>query len=332
MIAEVMKMREEKSSQEKSFKRFFKKRWVYPAVYLGSAAIILTGVLWFQGSNDQSISDEFEQATDNPSNQFNDEPALEVNTSLENFTMPVEDVDNAVVKMQFYDNNSEKAEQEAALVVYNNQYHPSTGIAIANKDGKEFDVIASLSGEVTLVKEDSLLGNVIEIEHDNGIVTQYQSIKNMKVKAGDTVKQGDAIATAGTSQFNEKAGIHVHFEIRKDGIPVNPLDYMDKPLSALQDAKIENEEMNAEEGTPTEETGSEEGASTEEGTNSEEGATTEEGAPAEDETSSEEGTPAEEGSSTDEESGSDEKAPADETDDSEETDDTTTDSKQSTNS
>lgn len=327
-------MREEKSSQEKSFKRFFKKRWVYPAVYLGSAAIILTGVLWFQGSNDQSISDEFEQATDNPSNQFNDEPALEVNSSLENFTMPLEDVDNAVVKMQFYDNNSDKAEQEAALVVHNNQYHPSTGIAIANKDGKEFDVIASLSGEVTMVKEDSLLGNVIEIEHDNGIVTQYQSIKNMKVKAGDTVKQGDAIATAGTSQFNEKAGIHVHFEIRKDGIPVNPLDYMDKPLSALQEAKIENEEMNAEEGTPTEETGSEEGASTEQDAES----STEEGASTETESSTEEGATTEEesgsedGSSTDEESGSEEETPADDTDDSEDTDDPTTDSQESTNS
>jgi len=314
MIAEVMKMREEKSSQDKSFKRFFKKRWVYPAIYLASAAIILTGVLYFQGSGEQQSTDEL--ATDNPSRQFNDEPALEVNTSLENFTMPVEDVDNAVVKMQFYDNNSDKAEQEAALVVYNNQYHPNTGIDIADKEGKEFDVVASLSGEVTMVKEDSLLGNVIEIEHDNGIVTQYQSIKNMKVKAGDTVKQGDQIATAGTSQFNEKAGIHVHFEIRKDGTPVNPLDYLDKPVSALEDAKIETEgdagkaeageESNMDEDTSTESSGTstDEETSTEEGTDTEEGTSTEEG-------STEEGTDKEEGSSTEKETDSEEKTPAD---------------------
>jgi stage II sporulation protein Q len=324
MIAEVMKMREEKSSQEKSFKRFFKKRWVYPAVYLASAAIILTGVLYFQGSGEQQSTEDFEQATDNPSRQFNDEPALEVNSSLENFTMPVEDVDNSVVKMQFYDNNSDKAEQEAALVVYNNQYHPNTGIDIANKDGKEFDVVASLSGEVTMVKEDSLLGNVIEIEHDNGIVTQYQSIKNMKVKAGDTVKQGDAIATAGTSQFNEKAGIHVHFEIRKDGTPVNPLDYMDKPVSALQELEMDTEgdagkSEASEEPTMDEDTSTESsGTSTDEGSTPDEETSTEEGTGTDKEegSSTEEGTDKEEGSSTEE--GTD--TPAD--DSKEETDST----------
>ncbi|WP_404330433.1 peptidoglycan DD-metalloendopeptidase family protein [Mesobacillus maritimus] len=317
-------MREEKSSQEKSFKRFFKKRWMYPAIYLASAAIILTGVLYFQGSGEQST--DIEQATDNPSRQFNDEPALEVNTSLENFTMPVEDVDNAVVKMQFYDNNSDKAEQEAALVVYNNQYHPNTGIDIADKEGKEFDVVASLSGEVTMVKEDSLLGNVIEIEHDNGIVTQYQSIKNMKVKAGDTVKQGDQIATAGTSQFNEKAGIHVHFEIRKDGTPVNPLDFMDKPVSALQDLEMDTEgdagkseageEANMDEDTSTESSGTstDEESSTEEGTGTEEESSTEEGA------GTEEGSPTEEGSDAEEGTDTEEETPAD--DSKEETDST----------
>lgn len=313
-------MREEKSSQDKSFKRFFKKRWVYPAIYLASAAIILTGVLYFQGSGEQQSSEDFEQATDNANRQFNDEPALEVNTSLENFTMPVEDVDNAVVKMQFYDNDSDKAEQEAALVVYNNQYHPNTGIDIADKEGKEFDVVASLSGEVTMVKEDSLLGNVIEIEHDNGIVTQYQSIKNMKVKAGDTVKQGDAIATAGTSQFNEKAGIHVHFEIRKDGTPVNPLDYMDKPLSALLDAEIDTE-GDAGKSEAGEEANMEEDASTESsGTSTDEESSTEEGTGTDEGTSTEEGSDKEEGSSTDEETDKEEETPADDT--KEETDST----------
>ena len=67
-----------------------------------------------------------------------------------------------------------------------------------------------------------LLGNVIEIEHDKGIVTQYQSVKDVKVKVGEQVKQGQAIAMAGQSLFNEEAGTHVHFEIRKDGVAVNP--------------------------------------------------------------------------------------------------------------
>lgn len=319
MIAEVMKMREEKSSQEKSFKRFFKKRWVYPAVYLASAAIILTGVLYFQNSGDQG--QEIDQATDSQK-QFSDEPAIEVNSALENFTMPVKDVDNAVVKMQFYDNESDKADQEAALVVYNNQYHPNTGIDIAAKDGKEFDVLASLSGEVTMVKEDALLGNVIEIEHDNGIVTQYQSIKNMQVKAGDMVKQGDAIATAGTSQFNEKAGIHVHFEIRKDGTPVNPLDYLDKPLSELKEAEMDSEgdagKSEAGEGANMDEDTSTESSATEEGSTPEEDASTEESDTPEKDASTEEGTDTEEEAPAEEGTDAEEETPAEGGTDSEE--------------
>ena len=83
---------------------------------------------------------------------------------------------------------------------------------------------------------------MIEIEHENGIVTRYQSVKDMKVKVGDKVKQGQALATAGKSLINEEAGVHVHFEIRKDGIPVNPEDYLDKPLSTLQEMIVTDEE------------------------------------------------------------------------------------------
>jgi stage II sporulation protein Q len=303
MIAEVMKMREEKSSQDKSFKRFFKKRWVYPAVYLSSAALILTGVLWYSNGGEEKI----DQAGEVPGRGFQEQPAVEVNRSLENFVMPLSDAENSVIKMQFYDNDSDKAEQEASLVVYNNQYHPNTGIDIGAKDGKEFDVIASLSGEVVTVKEDTLLGNVVEIEHDNGIVTQYQSIKNIKVKAGDMVEQGDKIATAGTSVFNEKAGVHVHFEIRKDGVPVNPLDYFDKPLSSLEEAEIAPESNSGKD---------EAGSQLEEGTETGEDASMEEDT----ETSTEEGTETGEETSTDEEptneEPTDEKTPADDDKDS----------------
>lgn len=237
-------MREEeknKSSQQSSIKRFFKKRWVFPAIYISSAAIILTGALWYQSSSNSDSSNYDYKASDISGKKINETPAVEVNRVMENFVMPVTNPDTAVIQKPFYKYDGKKEEQVAALVEYNNSYQPNTGIDITMKDGKTFEVVAALSGTVTDVKEDSLLGNVIEIEHDKGIVTQYQSVKDISVKVGDEVEQGQALAMAGESIYNEKAGVHLHFEIRKENIPVNPSDYFNKPLSALLDATMTNE-------------------------------------------------------------------------------------------
>jgi stage II sporulation protein Q len=247
-------MREEEKKQA-SLKKFFKKRWVFPAVYIASAALILTGVLWFQNSNTENAteSDRFGYEATPGENQFN-EPAAEVARSMENIVLPLSEKDrtNVVIKTKFYEDTANAEDQEAAIVVYQNQYHPNTGIDVAVKDSEAFDVMAALSGTVTKVQEDALLGNVIEIEHDDNIVTRYSSVKDMKVTMGDKVEQGQALATAGKSLFNEEAGVHVHFEIRKDGVPVNPEDYLNKPFSELQET-IVTEENDVTESDKTEE-------------------------------------------------------------------------------
>jgi stage II sporulation protein Q len=240
-------MREEEKKQA-SLKKFFKKRWVFPAVYIASAALILTGVLWFQNSSteDATESDRFGYEATPEKNQF-DEPAEEVARSMENIVLPLSEKDrtNVVIKTKFYEDTANAEDQEAAIVVYQNQYHPNTGIDIAVKDSEAFDVMAALSGTVTKVQEDALLGNVIEIEHDDNIVTRYSSVKDMKVAMGEKVEQGQALATAGKSLFNEEAGVHVHFEIRKNDVPVNPQVYLNKPFSELQESSSMTEENDA---------------------------------------------------------------------------------------
>ncbi|WP_071460951.1 M23 family metallopeptidase [Bacillus massilinigeriensis] len=295
-----MREEEKKSSQDTSVKRFLKKRWAYPAIYLASAAIILSGVVWYQNSGTKSDKFDYE-ATDVPGKKGKEAPAIEVNKALENFMMPISDPEKAVITTKFYDNDSKKEEQEAALVVYNNQYHPNNGIDIALKNGKEFVVVASVSGTVKSVKEDAFLGNVIEIEHDKGIVTQYQSVKNIKVKAGDEVDQGQALATAGRSMFNEKAGTHVHFEIRKDGVAVNPEEFFQKPMTALQETSVKPAENSGKDSKTEEGTG--------EGTNAGEGNSS--GESGDDAKTGEGATPGE-GSKDDAKSGDDRK-PGDET-------------------
>jgi stage II sporulation protein Q len=141
---------------------------------------------------------------------------------------------------------------------------------LAKEDGKEFEVAASLSGTVTKAEKDPLLGNVIEIEHKDGVTTVYQSLASMTVAAGDEVEQNEIIGQAGKSLIQEQDGVHVHFEIRKDGAAVNPLDFMDKPVTSLNDVNVEKEAepvkeqpVKEEEGTEGEEKGAEEEKGTE---------------------------------------------------------------------
>jgi stage II sporulation protein Q len=230
-------MREEekkRTSQDSSFKRFFKKRWAFPAIYIASAAIILTAVLWYQtSSSDVAKDNKYDYNATDIAGKNNNPPAVEVNSALENIKWPLEYHESATIQKPFYDVNGTDAEQEAALVEYGNSYQPNTGVDLTLGNGETFDVLAALSGTVTKVQEDSLLGNVIVIEHDNNVVTQYQSVKDFKVAEGDEVKQGQAIAKAGQSELNEEAGVHVHFEIRKDSTPVNPISFFDKPVSSV---------------------------------------------------------------------------------------------------
>ncbi len=263
-------MREEenkRTSPKSKVKNFFKKRWAFPAVYIASAAIILTGVLWYQNSANET--DKFKYDASNPSTQLDDEPAVPVTNDVENFAWPVNDPDNVITQKGFYDNSQSKEEQVNSLVFYDNVYQPNTGVDLKMEDNSEFEVLASLSGTVTKVSEDSVLGNTIEIEHVDGIKTFYQSVKDIQVKEGDEVKKGQSLATSGQSLYNKDGGIHVHFEIRKADVAVNPIDYFNKSLASLEKADTSEASQATEENEVTEENATEEDAISEDATQDE---------------------------------------------------------------
>ncbi|MCY8634070.1 stage II sporulation protein spoIIQ [Bacillus spizizenii] len=236
-----MREEEKKTSQVKKLQQFFRKRWVFPAIYLVSAAVILTAVLWYQSVSNDEVKD---QLADNGGNSAydNNDDAVEVGKSMENVAMPVVDSENVSVVKKFYETDAAKEEKEAALVTYNNTYSLSKGIDLAEKDGKDFDVSASLSGTVVKAEKDPVLGYVVEVEHADGLSTVYQSLSEVSVEQGDKVKQNQVIGKSGKNLYSEDSGNHVHFEIRKDGVAMNPLNFMDKPVSSIEKAATEETE------------------------------------------------------------------------------------------
>ncbi|MFD2760981.1 peptidoglycan DD-metalloendopeptidase family protein [Lentibacillus juripiscarius] len=251
-------MKEENNGTPKNkWSRIFRKKWFFPAVYLTIAAMLLSLVVWYQNIGNQVDEAQDEEISEDYSPIEHDQEAKPVVDQQEVIQMPVENKDQAEIVTKYYDYDADQEEQENALVVFNNRYYQSKGIDIASADGETFDVQASLSGTVTEVKEDPLLGNVVTLTHENDVTTHYASLGEVDVSADDEVEQGDVLGTAGENVFGKDNGTHLHFEIRKDGQDVNPEEFFNQPVSALDEALAEEEKSednssesdeNAEEG------------------------------------------------------------------------------------
>lgn len=94
--------------------------------------------------------------------------------------------------------------------------------------GDNLDVFAVGNGTVTNVYNNYLEGTVVEISHSNGLVSVYKSLESSTVKVGDKVSSGLKIGVAGNSMAQElNSSAHLHFEMLKDGVKVDPNDYID---------------------------------------------------------------------------------------------------------
>lgn len=98
-----------------------------------------------------------------------------------------------------------------------------TGIDLAADYGTP--IKAAADGEVVDASWDNSYGNYVKILHDNNTVTIYAHCSSLCVDEGDYVESGDVIAKVGST--GDSTGNHLHFEIRKDNIRIDPSFYID---------------------------------------------------------------------------------------------------------
>ena len=89
-------------------------------------------------------------------------------------------------------------------------------------------VLAASSGTVSSVTDDPLMGTTVVIRHDGGYQTTYSNLQaRPNVEAGDSVSAGQIIGAVGRTAAAESAqGPHLHFSVTKDGVPVDPSEYL----------------------------------------------------------------------------------------------------------
>ena len=96
------------------------------------------------------------------------------------------------------------------------------GIDIAGNAGDAIE--AAANGKVMYAGNGVRgLGNLIIVNHDNGFITAYAHNRTLLVKAGQEVKKGAKIAEMGQT---DAASVRLHFEVRRQGTPVDPLQYL----------------------------------------------------------------------------------------------------------
>lgn len=87
-------------------------------------------------------------------------------------------------------------------------------------------VKAAADGRVIFAEWSAATGYVIMVKHDYGLISVYKHNSSLTKEQGDLVKAGEVIA-AGGSSGELSTGPHLHFELWKEGNPVNPTDYID---------------------------------------------------------------------------------------------------------
>lgn len=128
----------------------------------------------------------------------------------------------------------EKATQKTAVVLFPpvkgsvtdkfnaREKHFAVDVALP----KNTPIKTVLNGNVIFADWTPTNGNVIIIRHNNGFISAYKHAASLTKSEGDVVRTGEVIALAGTTG-QESTGVHLHFELWKDGYPIDPEQFIE---------------------------------------------------------------------------------------------------------
>lgn len=130
-------------------------------------------------------------------------------------------------------NYFEKTESKLSMVFF----QPAKGIITDgfNRNKKHFAIDIALpkdtpiksiaNGHVVFSDWTPSTGHVVIISHQQGIMSVYKHLSSSTKSISDFVRSGEVIAMSGNTGY-ETTGVHLHFELWKDGVPINPKDYI----------------------------------------------------------------------------------------------------------
>ena len=197
--------------------------------------MLLLGVIFYSGYKIWELVEEAEE-TIVPTNYVNKSTNEHITPTVSipdiKIIKPFIDED-VVVAIPYYNVNDSDEKQQSALIYYENIYMQNTGIMYTRNS--EFNVVAVLEGTVKDIKEDSIMGKIVEIEHTNSTSTIYQSLSSTNVSVGQKVNQGEIIGIAGKNSIVDSNSYALHFEVYHKGQLINPEDFYNLSIDELNE-------------------------------------------------------------------------------------------------
>ncbi|MBQ6687397.1 MAG: M23 family metallopeptidase [Bacilli bacterium] len=201
--------------------------YVLPTLYLIIIAAVFVGVNVF-GKSLKTISyDSYDFVMSAFKNNVVSVVKDEDDTIIKPFAS-----DKVEVAKGYYDISADDKQQQNALIYYEKTYMENTGILY--KAQEKFDALATMDGTIKDIKEDEILGIVVEVQNSSKVTTIYYSLSELNVAIGDSVKKGDVIGISGTNKLESQESNVMLFEVYVDGNVVNPEDYYNMKISELK--------------------------------------------------------------------------------------------------
>ncbi len=204
------------------------KSFVFPVLYISLIFTVIVGLYFTSKVLKQSDNNSLKDIT------------YVSNTILDN-TIPVISVDDTIsnpytgdnikIARYFYNLEDDMERQKESIIYYNDTYMQSSGVDYTSENS--FDVISILEGVVIDIKEDELLGKIVEIKHTNELVSSYAGLSEINVSKGENITKEMKIGKSGSNKINESLGNHLHFEVYKNGINIDPLKVIGKKLGDI---------------------------------------------------------------------------------------------------
>ncbi len=140
--------------------------------------------------------------------------------------------ENVSISKSFYDMKDDEKKQQQSLVYYENTYLQNSGVLYVSDE--EFEIFAVTDGTVTKVSKDDILGNVVEITHNNNLKSVYYSLGEVYVKENDAISTSTVVGKSGDNALENEKNNCLLFEVYYNGVAMDPEDFYNMNLNDLQ--------------------------------------------------------------------------------------------------